>query len=125
MKSCCVPLCANDSNKRPDLKYFTFPRNVNLREEWLEVIGFKPNYRGPTLYVCENHFSHLDFKADKKELKAHAVPTINFGVGDADFTGSNYRPELEIVVVKDEEAQEKKPWKEEPLSMEEPMVIFL
>lgn len=133
MKCCSIPLCANDSNKRPDLKYFALPRNVNLREEWLEVIGVKGNYRGQNLSICENHFSDLDFKAGKKELKAHAVPVVDFRIGDVQFIpdSSDYKPEV-IEIVRTEVQEQKTPAKKklppEEISVPEPTpptVIFL
>lgn len=85
MKVCVVPSCRKDSANYPELTFFNLPRDPCAKGEWLDVLGLKQrNNEGVhmhTIKVCETHFKSKDFGAGKRQLKPHAVPVLNLGVG--------------------------------------------
>ncbi len=88
-KSCVVGGCTRNSNRNPDLNFFEFPQNEQVRKQWLRFVettrsDFKLTKWG---LVCKAHFtddcqdtqsklkSQLGLKA-YYILKKDAVPTI-------------------------------------------------
>lgn len=62
--TCCVPGCYNNSHRDRDLRFYTFPKDTELREQWLRnisragVSGCFSTFQPTTGHrVCSVHFS--------------------------------------------------------------------
>lgn len=62
--TCCVPGCYNNSHRDRDLRFYTFPKDTTLREQWLRnisragVSGCFSTFEPTTGHrVCSVHFS--------------------------------------------------------------------
>lgn len=84
MEKCAVITCGN-TEKHDHL--YNFPRDVELRNLWIDKCGISPNYAINPLKICNYHFTVDDFEEDlangyRKILKSNAVPTRNLPLGD-------------------------------------------
>lgn len=84
MKVCAVSSCRRDSSRCPGVTFFNLPRDPCAKSEWLEALGLKANEASQSIKVCEAHFKSKDFCAGRKQLKGHAVPVLNLGVGKSE-----------------------------------------
>lgn len=80
-KKCAVPTCTNNFETAPNINYFMFPRNENLRRQWLTNIGNLTLIKLPyesyryKYSVCEEHFEDNQFQTSmKQKLNRGAVP---------------------------------------------------
>ncbi|KAK3737852.1 hypothetical protein QZH41_015777, partial [Actinostola sp. cb2023] len=78
---CCVPLCTSDKRKEKDLAFHHFPKDKQLKVQWLYKIRhdegkyFKVTQAS---YVCARHFRSSDYKwtPNRKCLVPGAVPSV-------------------------------------------------
>jgi hypothetical protein len=55
--SCIVPKCKNTKCKTPGLDYFTLPKNVDRRAEWMHAMRRHDKFsKSICCYVCADHF---------------------------------------------------------------------
>ena len=91
MVSCCVPECTNYSAKTKGVSYHRIPKDVKLRESWIERLGRLNLPALENCYVCSVHFTEdcfeyslkdsLTGQEGKRTLKRDAVPSVfSFGV---------------------------------------------
>ncbi|XP_035210868.1 uncharacterized protein LOC118185167 [Stegodyphus dumicola] len=90
---CCVPLCKGNYPTGPKLSVFSFPKNEDLKIEWLSAIQRKDFSPKKSSKVCELHFKESDFKVEAsafdskngilisaplqvRRLKENTVPSI-------------------------------------------------
>ena len=79
-KSCAAALCNNRSENRPDLIYFSFPSDENLRRIWNQKMkrGDTKFASNTSLFCCSEHF-RKDMKSlcgRRHDLVKDAVPSI-------------------------------------------------
>ncbi|XP_037808425.1 uncharacterized protein LOC119601530 [Lucilia sericata] len=79
LRACIYKNCANYINLRDrsinkDIKLFSFPKNPERRQKWMELGKVPPNQPASMYYFCSDHF-------DKKYLAINNVRTVL--VGDA------------------------------------------
>ncbi|XP_065219890.1 uncharacterized protein LOC135845326 isoform X2 [Planococcus citri] len=91
--SCCsVASCKNTGRTktmiRPELKFHRFPKDPDMRREWVRKCGRKERFNPDTGTVCSDHFIPEDYQRDlraellglgddKKRLLPDAVPHKN------------------------------------------------
>lgn len=63
---CAVAACKNQSGKEPKLSFFSFPKDENLRKEWIKRCHRKENFNPKTSRICRNHFSDGDIEFNLK-----------------------------------------------------------
>ncbi|XP_035223029.1 THAP domain-containing protein 6-like [Stegodyphus dumicola] len=61
---CCVPLCKGNYPTGPKVSVFSFPKNEDLKREWLSAIQRKDFSPKKSSKVCELHFKKSDFKVE-------------------------------------------------------------
>lgn len=93
---CTVAVCNNSwaktkkDNSRSHIKYFTFPKNEELRKQWIQRCRRDGKWNPDSCRVCSEHFHASDFDRDLKSellglpttriLKKDAIPSLNLGV---------------------------------------------
>ena len=54
--TCCVPGCYSNTKRARELSFHKFPRDVCLREKWVNSIMRKDFISGEQHHVCSQHF---------------------------------------------------------------------
>lgn len=105
-KRCTVAVCNNSHSKTRDkgISYFNFPKDPELRKEWVNLCKRDGKWNPDSCSVCSEHFLPEDFERDlksellnlpsKKKLKPTAVPslmlrkpnTVSENITDTKFT---------------------------------------
>lgn len=76
---CCVPLCTGSSRYNSELSFHRFPKNPELRAQWLHKIrrsGFSVTQHTK---VCSRHFEDVQIRITakgKRFLAVSAVPSL-------------------------------------------------
>jgi len=89
---CCVPLCTAGGRFNTTLSFHSFPKELNLRAQWLVKIrreGFTPTTNSR---VCSRHFEQEEIvisSSGKRCLRPKAVPSL-FGWNN--YTKKTQRP---------------------------------
>ncbi|XP_059049122.1 uncharacterized protein LOC131844293 isoform X2 [Achroia grisella] len=81
VKKCCIEKCRSCSTRKEDLgvTYHRYPKDVTLRNTWIQVTHNNFTNTDLATYVCSRHFRKSDFqmyKDSKYVLKSDAVPSI-------------------------------------------------
>ncbi|KAJ8733791.1 hypothetical protein PYW07_014342 [Mythimna separata] len=81
VKKCCIDNCKSCSTRKEDkgVTYHKFPKNVALRDIWINVTHNKHTDTELPKFVCSRHFCKNDFqsfKDSKYKLRTDAVPSI-------------------------------------------------
>ena len=88
-RSCCVPFCLQRGTSGPNgnkVAYFGFPKNHNLRRQWIKAIRRQVKKNGEVVFqikdestkVCSLHFKSSDIKkgfGGRWSLKPGSVPS--------------------------------------------------
>ena len=54
--TCCVPGCYSNTNRDKELSFHKFPRDVSLREKWVNSIKREDFIPGEQQHLCPQHF---------------------------------------------------------------------
>lgn len=125
---CCVPGCANHSNRETSLSYFKLPlRRKPILKQWIPVIGRKNLPINNSTLICSVHF----INATGRKLRLDEVPSENVSIQSINVKRTSRKPPKDRVfveklsnstptnIVTDSPLQECKGTQTEGLSMEE------
>lgn len=88
MKYCVVKDCKSSKQDDKNLKYFTFPKDPEIKKVWINACG-KKNVNWKSGTICSRHFTNNDWRLKdillntpirKRLLDAKAVPSLNIHV---------------------------------------------
>ncbi|CAH1635246.1 unnamed protein product [Spodoptera littoralis] len=89
--SCVIDGCHSHSGRKENsgekIHFHSFPKNENIKEEWIRRVG-RPDWKWKThSRICSKHFSpdnylHNEYST-KRRLKFDAVPLINLSEADS------------------------------------------
>lgn len=83
---CAVVSCKSDnqSKKTPckNIKFFHFPKDLNLRKKWLDATKRKDKVNIKTAVVCSKHFCESDYKVNLKYILLNYTPKNYRGLKD-------------------------------------------
>ncbi|KAL9894693.1 uncharacterized protein ACN2A1_009199 isoform 1-T1 [Glossina fuscipes fuscipes] len=75
-KKCVASDCIG-RKKGEEIRFFTFPKDANLRKKWCENLGISEKSVRSNFRVCSRHFElHL---VGSKKLNKYAIPTVGLG----------------------------------------------
>lgn len=82
---CAVAVCKNRRDKTQHVQYHRFPKDNEIRSEWVQRCKRQDKFNPNTSYVCSDHFIVDDYERDlkaellqiesKKILKKSAIPS--------------------------------------------------
>lgn len=89
MVYCAVVGCSNNNNKKSkevsDCRFFRFPRNKQVCEQWILKCYQQHKFNVKTSRICSKHFAESDYRLKEKllelpqnkwKLNSDAVPSL-------------------------------------------------
>ncbi|CAN7937873.1 unnamed protein product [Ixodes hexagonus] len=81
MPSCCVTCCSSRSLSTEKVSYHSFPRDPQVRAEWVKALGKEDGWEPPKDgRVCSKHFHPENLEQTLKgrfHLCKHAIPSLH------------------------------------------------
>lgn len=62
--SCAISTCKNYYSKNKDIAYHVFPKEQNLRQEWIIKCKREDKFNVKTSRICSDHFTASDYQRD-------------------------------------------------------------
>jgi hypothetical protein len=76
--NCAVAVCKNYSAKakaaQESILFFRFPKDTNIRKQWIQKCHRKDKFRVENSRICSQHFSRQDYEDDMKARLLHTIP---------------------------------------------------
>ena len=74
---CCVPWCNNFHVAGGDKRFYSFPKDAEVKEKWIDFVSGGSNWKpGSSSRICSAHFKKEQIKPGNKRgwLRKGAVP---------------------------------------------------
>lgn len=75
-------LCDRIASQKENISLHSFPKDLTVRQKWINVCGLNVNDDVSRIYICSIHFTELDIKTsnifgkNKFLLKRGAIPSM-------------------------------------------------